>query len=444
MTPARSLFLRLVLTSAVWVTVTLVVVGMLLALLFRGHIERRFDELLDDHLAELAAASEIDPKGRFEMTWTPSDPRFNRPHSSWYWQIEQQGKVVARSASLWHGRLHVPAEASIPGVASLNGPGGVPLRALVRRITLPDDPRPLLFVITGPIADISRDVSEFNVNLIVTLCVVGFGLISAVLAQVRFGLTPLRGLQQALAAIRGGSTDRLPESFPSEIQPVVNELNAVLDHNTVLLERARVQAGNLAHALKNPLTVIRNEASEMQGQRGEVLRDQVGSMQTSVERYLSRARAAGSAGVLGVRTPVAIVAGELGFSMDLLFKDRSINIETDGLEALYFRGDARDLEEMLGNLMDNACKWANSRVRVTGIRARDRLTLSVDDDGPGIPEADRRAVALRGHRLDQKVPGSGLGLDIVRDIATLYQGRLILGESSLGGLKAELDLPAAF
>jgi signal transduction histidine kinase len=262
-----------------------------------------------------------------------------------------------------------------------------------------------------------------------------------VLLQIRFGLRPLRAMRSALAEIRAGRSGRLPETFPAEVQPVVSELNDLLDHDAAKLERARTQAGNLAHALKNPLTVIRNEAREVEGERGAILRDQVAVVSNHVERYLVRARAAG--GVLGVRTEVEGTIEDLRFSMNLLHRDRDLDIRVSGAGGLFFRGDAHDLEEMLGNLIDNACKWARTRVTVSARRVDSHLVIAVEDDGPGVPEERHAEVLHRGRRLDETVAGSGLGLDIVQDIAELYHGSLTLGDSRIGGLRAQLDLPAA-
>jgi signal transduction histidine kinase len=441
----RSLTFRLIAMSGAWVVGSLVAAALLLLILFRAHIERRFDQELYDHLEELVAASELAPLGKFELTWRPADPRFIRPYSGWYWQITQGEHVVARSASAWQSRLNIgQARAGIgPQTLLLVGPEGQQLRALVEDITLPEDDRHYAFVVAGPVQDIERDVTQFSLQLGATLGVLGLGLLAAVLLQVRFGLRPLRTMGTALAAIRSGASQRLPGTFPAEVRPVVSELNALLDSNAAMLERARTQAANLAHALKNPLTVIRNESRDVEGERGKILREQAAAVNGSIERYLARARAAGPAGLLSARTSLAEAVENLRFSMDLLYKDRSLDIRVTGVDDLLFRGDSHDLEEMLGNLMDNACKWARGQVLVSGKQANDRLLIVVADDGPGIPE-ERRGEALRpGRRLDETREGSGLGLPIVGDIAALYGGTVRLEASPLGGIQAALDLPAA-
>jgi signal transduction histidine kinase len=284
-----------------------------------------------------------------------------------------------------------------------------------------------------------------------TLATLGAGLIIAVLFQVRYGLRPLNGLRDALSDIRSGRRHRMPETFPTEVEPVVEEVNALLDHNAALLSRARLQAGDLAHALKHPLMVIAHEAGALDGEGGRVIAEQVAAMRGAVDRNLARARIAGPGAAVGARAPVAEVFQGLRYSLDLLYRDRSLRIEGEGLDGLSFAGDAQDLEEMLGNhleemlgnLMDNACKWCRSRVRVAATHSNGGLAIAVEDDGSGVADEEREAALARGGRLDERAAGTGLGLWIVRDIAELYRGSLWLSESELGGLKAKLLLPAA-
>ncbi len=441
----NSLFLRLIVVSFTWLGATLLVTALLLVILFRGHIEQRFDAQLLDHLEELVAASEATPQGALQMTWRPSDPRFNRPHSGWYWEILQAGGSVARSGSLGRDRLKVaePAAGGISQIQRFSGPEDEPLQVLARRITFPEMEKSLLFVVAGPVADIEEDVRAFTGQVAATLTVLGVGLLLVVWFQVRFGLHPLRALHRALGEIRNGRTQRLPENFPVEVEPVVSELNGLLDHNRALLERARTQVGNLAHVLKNPLTVIRNEAKAIDNESGRVIREQTLAMSSSVDRYLSQARIAGTAGILGARADVNKIIEDLCFSMERLYQHRDIKIQHSGPAEGWFRGEAQDLEEMLGNLMDNACKWARSRVSIRVACDDHRLRIVVEDDGRGIPEIQQLEVLERGRRLDEMVPGSGLGLGIAQDIAGLYRGSITLGPASGGGVKVLLDLPAA-
>lgn len=437
----NSLTVRLTLAASALIGLALAATGLLLVVMFRDHIERRFDKGLGDQLEELVAASETDSAGVLALTWTPVDPRFNRPGSGWYWQISLRGEVIRRSLSLTG--MALPGSGGVSReIVSVPGPAGRPLRILRRSITLPGAAGALDFAVAGPVDDIDADVWRFSAITATTLAVLGLFLVLAVYVQVRFGLRPLIRLRQALSDIRTGRSERMPAAFPDEVEPVVEELNALLEQNKALLQRARTQAGNLAHALKHPLTIMTHETSRLEGEQAELMSEQLAAMRNAINRHLSRARVAGLSEAVGMRTPVAESVEGLRLSMERLHAGRGLRIETQLPAPLLFAGNAEDLEEMLGNLMDNACKWAKSRVVVQGSNRDGRLILAVEDDGPGIAANDRGTVLRRGRRLDESVAGAGLGLDIVRDIVELYRGTLQLEASRLGGLKAELDLPA--
>jgi signal transduction histidine kinase len=441
----NTLTFRLVVTSIAWVTLTLAIVAVLLTILFQRHIEEYFDAFMFDHMEENIAAARINEQGQLYLTWIPTDPRFMNPHSGWYWQIYEEDKLIAGSESLLNDTVDfiLPGSENYTQIQKVSGPGGETLRALVLDVKLKGSSKVFTFAIAGSVNSIRRDVEGFTSKLGITLVILGTGLLIVVLLQIRFGLKPLRLLKDSLSNIRAGRENRLPEKFPSEIQPIVHELNALLDHSEGLLERARTQVGDLAHALKNPLTVIRNEAGEIKDHRGQLIREKADAMGAYVERYLSRARAAGSGNIIGASVAVQPIAKDICYLMAHMYQDKNIDIILKDLKGLYFKGDAQDLEEMLGNLMDNACKWASSKVVVKGEQDNSRLIINIDDDGPGIPEDQKEAVLQRGRRLDETVPGSGLGLAIVIDLAHLYHGSLTLHKSDIGGLGTRLELPFA-
>ena len=272
------------------------------------------------------------------------------------------------------------------------------------------------------------------------------GLIIAILLQVRVGLQPLRKVREALARIRSGAARRLEGDFPAEIAPLAGELNSLIEHSAEVVGRARTHVSNLAHYLKTPLSVLTSEADAARGDDArplaEAVKKQVDVMRRQVDHYLARARAAGALDVLGNRTKVKPVLDDLARVLERIHEHRGVEITVDCPAALCFRGERQDLEEMAGNLMDNACKWARASVRVSVAKAGRGFTVAIEDDGPGLAAQDRARVMERGERLDESVPGSGLGLSIVRDIAKLYGGSLDLAESREGGLKAVLTLPA--
>jgi len=322
------------------------------------------------------------------------------------------------------------------------GPRKEPLRAVARTFSLPDAATPVTILVAGSSNDVEKSISAFARTLALSLSALGLGLIGAAFLQVRFGILPLTLMREELAEVRSGRATRMVGPFPQEIEPIVEELNGLLDHNAEILARARTQAGNLAHALKTPLAVLLNEASHIEGPASDIIRHETTLMHDQINRHLSKARAAGSRGVLGVRADVGETALALKRTVLRIHDGRNLSIDLQGTDGQLFQGERQDLEEMLGNLMDNACKWATTQVKVTGRKEGSWLLLSVEDDGPGIPEEMLSEAVDRGRRLDEKTPGSGLGLAIVHDVAELYEGHLELDRSPLGGLAARLRLPA--
>ena len=314
-----------------------------------------------------------------------------------------------------------------------------------RRVDLtPDnaDDGEYTFLVAGDLAEVERQTAEFNTTLFWSFLLLGLGLIGAILVQVKIGLLPLRRVSLALAKIRNGEARRLDGQFPTEIAPLAGELNSLIQHSEEVVGRARTHVSNLAHFLKTPLSVLAAEADAQPGPLADSVKKQVFSMRRQVDHYLSRARAAGSLDVLGNRTQVSAVLDDLARVIGRIHAARGIVMDAECDESFYFRGERQDLEEMLGNLMDNAGKWAKSRVRVRCEKAEGRLKFRVEDDGPGLSAEQRTRVGERGERLDESVPGSGLGLAIVRDISRLYGGFFALDASSLGGVMACLELPA--
>ena len=440
----NSLSFRLAAGAALWITAALVVAGVVLAGLFRDHVEAAFERQLLLQLDRLAAVSEVGPRGAIKLKHLLVDPRFERPYSGWYWQVAGAAGPLLRSRSLWDQALEIdstPTLAAEPQRYTGVGPEGQALWGLHRKLTLPGSGRIYEISVAADVAELHTAIESFNSTLAVSLAALGLGLLVAVIVQVRYGLLPLRRLRASLSAVRSGRTRRLVGRFPDEVTPLARELNALLDHNLAVVGRARTHVGNLAHALKTPLSVIANAAAGQKGALANTAREQASTMTDLINHHLSRARTVAAGAVLGARTDVASVVDELRRTLDRVFADRSIVITVDGEADLVFLGERQDLQEMIGNLMDNACKWARSRVRVTLARDGDRLGLRVEDDGPGLAPEKRARVFDRGRRLDEAVPGDGLGLAIVRDVAELYGGAVSLGESPLGGLRAVLDLP---
>ncbi|MGQ9371099.1 sensor histidine kinase [Azospirillum sp. ST 5-10] len=440
-----SLRFRLLAGAAVWITLALTLAGGVLSDLFHKHVQARFAAELATHLDQLAAGIEPGGDGAPTLPRPLSDPRFRRPLSGLYWQVEGGGAVL-RSRSLWDATLALPADALADGELHRHpvaGPGDQTLLALERTVLLPDAPAPVRLVVAGDEAETAAAEAAFDRTLALSLAVLGLALIAAATVQVTVGLRPLARLRRELAAIRAGRRRRLPDDVPAEVRPLAADLNAVLDHDETVVARARVQAGNLAHALKTDLAVLANDARELAPAGAERLLRQVERMTRAIDHHMARARAAAAHGVPGVRTDVAPAVDRLARTLSSLYAERSLAIATAADPGSVFAGERQDLEEMLGNLMDNACKWARARVRVSAAADDMHIVLAVEDDGPGLPPERRRDVLGPGVRLDEAVPGTGLGLAVVSDLAGLYGGTLTLGDSPMGGLKATLTLPAA-
>jgi signal transduction histidine kinase len=442
----------------VWILLGLLVGGYVLSSVFRASVEGDFDARLRSDLDEMIAAAEPDAQGAVSLQNRFADPRFERVYSGWYWQITPEGpkgpdtRYPQISRSLFDKMITITESHKSHDVTLGHGegPDGQRLRFVAQRIEFPAAPgapknaaRAYSFLVAGDVAELEAEVAKFNGTLVWSFAILGFGLIGALFIQVRIGLQPLDRVSAALARIRDGKARRLVGNFPAEIQPLASELNSLIDHSAEVVGRARTHVSNLAHFLKTPLSVLTSEAHARPGPLADAVLRQVGSMRRQVDHYLARARAAGAVNVLGSRTNVRPVIEDLSRVLARIHAERGLAIDVDCPRDLAFRGERQDLEEMAGNLIDNACKWAHSRVAVSArSNGNAQFELRVGDDGVGLDEEERARVGARGERLDENVPGSGLGLAIVRDIASLYGGSLTLAESPLGGLEAQLALPA--
>jgi signal transduction histidine kinase len=456
---ANSLALRLFLSATASTVVILLATGVILSSVYRQAVERSFDRRLGVYLKTLVAdvASPEDSGERFPQSI--GEPLFDLPLSGWYWQVSRldQKADVHSSRSLWDGVLPRLADREIATDPTgsrqgyVEGPENQRLRLVERTIDLGEDGR-YLVAVAGDAAEIDGEMRAFDEALIITFCVLAVVLLMTTMFQVRFGLAPLARISASLVGIRSGIAERLEGKFPEEIAPLARETNALIEANREIIARARTHVGNLAHALKTPLSVIVNEAAARGDDpfAGKIL-EQTAIMRDQVTRHLERARLAAGLSTIGTVTEIKPVVVALARTMEKIHRDRAIAIDVDVPEQVRFRGERQDLEEMVGNLVDNACKWAKSRVAVEVAQPREgrgpepqAVSLYIDDDGPGLSSSEREKLqeARRGLRLDETKPGSGLGLSIVVELAELYGGELALGTAPIGGLRAELVLPA--
>lgn len=437
-----------------WTILGLAVGGLVLSRSYRAAVERDFDSSLTQDLDGLIVAAEPDNAGVITLERRFLNPRYERVYSGRYWQITplDTRKNPQISQSLFDKNIAPVAVRRLneQGWGFAVGPERQRLRILERRIEFPinttrrkDDMHAYMFLVAGDLAKVETDVAEFNGTLFWSFVILGAGLIIAIFIQVRVGLQPLRRVARALARIRDGQARRLEGSFPAEIAPLASELNSLIEHSAEVVARARTHVSNLAHFLKTPLSVLSSEASAQPGPLADAVTRQVTTMRRQVDHYLARARTAGAVDVLGNRTAVKPVLEDLARVLRRIHVERGLEIDIDCPPGLSFRGERQDLEEMAGNLMDNACKWAHRRITVkVAPLTGNSFEIRVDDDGPGLEPEERERAVERGERLDESVPGSGLGLAIVRDIAKLYGGDFVLGDSDTGGLDARLTLPA--
>ena len=449
----NSLAFRLFASAATWTLVVVPVAAVLLISLYRQTVERNFDARLNVYLTSLIASSTADGGGHPGQPANLGDPAFTLPFSGWYWQIKPRygaARPSFVSDSLLDQQLELPSAGRAPPDDTLTwraytaGPEGQRLRTLEREIRpAGEQSNPYSYAVAGDAAELDRDLAEFTTMLIGALGVLGLGLVVATLFQVRFGLLPLRAIRQDLARIRSGDAEKLDGTLPDEIRPLQQELNALIQSNREIVDRARTHVGNLAHALKTPLSVISNEARGQEGPLATKVIEQSEAMRKQITHHLDRARVAARSSVIGDVTDVADVLDALKRTLDRLYGDRGITIGVTCDEGLKFQGERQDFEEMAGNLLDNACKWAAAAVQVSVVREGQLLVVTVDDDGAGLSKRDRDEAVRRGRRLDESKPGSGLGLSIVGDLADLYKGDFVLKRSPLGGLRARLRLPSA-
>jgi signal transduction histidine kinase len=453
---ANSLAVRLFLWATVWTVVILIVTGVALSTLYRHAVERAFDRRLDVYLRTLVADVASPEEGGEKFPQSIGEPLFELPLSGWYWQVtrlDTKAPEVHSSRSLWDSNLPKLPDDHSAGAGEYRqgyaqGPEEQKLRIVERNIDLGNDGRYLISV-AGDASEIDDETGSFDRAITMTFVALTVALLLTTALQVRFGLAPLKRITGSLAEIRSGRAERLQGDFPVEIAPLARETNALIEANREIVERARTHVGNLAHALKTPLSVIVNEAAA----RGDdpfahKVLEQTDIMRDQVARQLERARLAARSSVIGTLVDIPPVVTALARTMEKLYLARDIAIDVAMPKTACFRGEQQDLEEMIGNLVDNSCKWAQSRVAIevladesTAGDGKSRVRIIVDDDGPGLSPAEREQVAQRGQRLDETKPGSGLGLSIVVELASLYGGVLTLGTAPIGGLRAELALP---
>lgn len=434
------------LIAAGWISILLVVGGVALDRTLTGLLTSQFDDQLEYMLTAMLGSTEIGPEGEIYFNRPLGDQRFLEPGSGLYWQISGEGHDDYPSRSLWDRTLQVRGgpPASEPVFYDSDQFPNEPLRVVESSIRLPGSDTDWLFVVAAAHGELDEQIADIRGILIRSFAVLGIGLFLMAMAQTWYGLGPLRRVRRAIARIRTAGANRVTDPLPQEVQPMVEELNALLAHSERQAEEARTHAGNLAHALKTPLTVLTNAASARAGDLDETVLRETALMRRQVDHHLARARAVGRRATGMAQSRVMESAEAVERAVARLFP--AVRFDIAGSASAAVAIERQDLDEILGNLIENAAKYGGGSVFVTvdvdpGSR---RCIIWVEDDGPGIREEDRLRIFARGTRLDTEKPGTGLGLAIVRDVVEIYGGSIELDESEdMGGVLVRLTLPRA-
>ncbi|MDB5440540.1 MAG: sensor histidine kinase [Caulobacteraceae bacterium] len=444
--------------AAAWSLATLVIAGVFLTVRFQNAAQSRLENRVAETIQILAAKTDVASNGRL-IAPTLTNPRYSITYSGSYWQVAEVGPTnrltpVLFDKSLLNTFIPEPTQGvrvllTQPGQTyfyNAPGPNGKNLRvgALLYK-SLTGHPGPVVFMAAEDRTQQDKDVRGFAVTTAIALILVAGGMLAGLFIQVRVGLQPLFDLKREIAEVRKGRADALVEDYPAELEPLAQELNALVAHNREVVERQRTHVGNLAHALKTPISVMLAEAeSAPKSKLAEVVRRQATALHEHVDHHLRRARAAARTQGQRERTLLAPVLDELSRTLERIFRDKGVRFDWDCDDELAFQGERQDLQEIIGNVMENAGKWCRSRVRIRAEAVGPGLlSVVVEDDGPGLPAERRAEVLKRGARLDEATPGSGLGLSIVEDLARAYGGSVALGDSGWGGLSVALRLPRA-
>lgn len=449
--PARapaSLSQRLLVAAALWIVALLGLGGFALDRALGAFLRAGFDEQLEYTLSAMVAAAEVGPEGEVRFGRGLADQRFVEPYSGLYWQVLAPAQPPFRSRSLWDRRLGpgLPQAMLEPRSYAFaeGGFASEPLRVVERDAVLPGAPTVFRFQVAQATRALDAQVARLRRILAWSLSALGLGMFGLAVVQANYGLKPLKRLRQAIVAVRSGRAERVPADVPPEVLPLVDEVNALLAHTARQAEEARRHAGNLAHALKTPMSVLLNEARAGAADLPVSVEGQMASMQRHVDHHLARARAVGRRAASTARAALWPALEAVARTVERMHAENGVVVDIAGDHAAMFRGERQDLDEMLGNLIDNAAKYGGGRVFVTVGSTPGWVEVTIEDDGPGVPAINREALFGRGARLDTDKPGTGLGLAIVRDVAEIYGGAISLGDSEdLGGLAATLRLPSA-
>ena len=443
----NSLALRLFLSASVWIIFTLFSGGLLLSNVFRESTQKAFEDKLNFFMETLIGASRVDSTSSITVVSELGDPRFFRPYSGWYWQINEKSKTLVRSRSMWDqvftldkrligGRAKFIDEAlrqttqNNPGVSSQN------LVVIQREISFPGMSTPITFMVSGNTNEFEKNISRYNNILVSSLVLLGLGLFVSVFLQVKYGLLPLEKIKNSLFKIRNGDATKLEDIYPTEVSPLAKEINTLLDHNEKIISRAKMNVGNLAHALKTPVAVIKNHITAKKND--DVIDSQMIVIENYINKYLQKARASATSKLKKTKIDITEVIMKMRQIFKKINPELKIIFKSNN-EKFLIAGSEDDIDEIIGNVMENACKWTKTQVIIEIFKtSKDQIKLCISDDGPGLPEKKMKEVFDRGFRLDEQTQGTGLGLNIVKDAVENFSGSVWLEKSKFGGLKVNI------
>lgn len=431
-----SLRRRLLLAAAVWLGVVICVASYAVPNVIRSYLVNQENRQLSLYLDELSAQVNVDSHQRLSMESPLSNPLFQTPYSGLYWTISS-GDQTLRSRSLWDTQLKTT------DTGQILGPDDQYLMVNERTIFLPDHAKALKMTVAVNESTMTTTLRQLTDSLWIILGIMAIGILLLIWIQVSWSLLPLKRLQRNLKKVREGESDNLNGKYPTEIMPVIDDLNALLFHYQELLLRARNHAGNLSHALKTPISILHNEVNKLPEDEQMAFKPALTKLQQHIDYHLGRARMAGSTHILSAKTPLSSRIDAIGMAMEKVYAHRDVMLVNELDSDLFVAVEKRDLDEILGNFIENGYKWAQSLIRVHQLPNEDKIAIVLEDDGPGIPEDQFDRVLQRGVRLDESTPGTGLGMNIASELTHSYHGELTLAKSKMGGLKITLVLPKA-